>query len=126
MALFRVTSPPDAPALGSRRYPPAKVTFEDVAEMALALPRSSRASATATAPGWSPARSSPGNGPSAKADFRRFGDATSPQGPILAVRVEDPGGKEAALQAQPEAFFTIPHFDGFSAVLIRLETIRSG
>jgi hypothetical protein len=33
-------------------------------------------------------------------------------GPILAVRVEDLGEKEAVLAAQPKAFFTIPHFDG--------------
>jgi hypothetical protein len=27
------------------------------------------------------------------------------------------------LAAHPEAFFTIPHFDGFSAVLIKLQTV---
>jgi hypothetical protein len=56
-----------------------------------------------------------------KADLRRFGDATPPHGPILAVRVEDLGEKEAVLAAQPKAFFTIPHFDGYSAVLIQLK-----
>ncbi len=61
--------------------------------------------------------------PFSKADIRRYGDATRPEGPILAVRVEDLGEKEAALAANPEAFFTIPHFDGFSAVLIRLKAV---
>lgn len=61
--------------------------------------------------------------PFSKADIRRYGDATPPEGPILAVRVEDLGEKEAALAANPEAFFTIPHFDGFSAVLIRLKAV---
>src|SRR5688572_16849998 len=58
-----------------------------------------------------------------KADVRRFGDATPPQGPILAVRVEDLGEKEAVLAAQPRGFFTIPHFDGYAAVLIQLRTV---
>ena len=58
--------------------------------------------------------------PFSKADIRRFGDETPPDGPILAVRVGDLGEKEAVLATNPEAFFTIPHFDGYDAVLIQL------
>jgi hypothetical protein len=58
--------------------------------------------------------------PFSKADIRRFGDATPPDGPILAVRVADLGEKEAVLAAAPDGFFTIPHFDGYAAVLIEL------
>jgi hypothetical protein len=58
-----------------------------------------------------------------KADLRRFGDETPPAGPILAVRVEDLGEKEAVLAAQQQAFFTIPHFDGYAAVLIQLRKV---
>ena len=61
--------------------------------------------------------------PFSKADIRRFGDATPPDGPILAVRVEDLSEKEAVLAAQPHAFFAIPHFDGYSAVLIQLTSV---
>ena len=61
--------------------------------------------------------------PFSKADLRRFGDEPPPDGPILAVRVEDLGEKEAVLQANPGAFFTIPHYDGYSAVLIQLQTV---
>jgi hypothetical protein len=61
--------------------------------------------------------------PFSKADLRRFGAQTPPDGPILAVRVEDLGEKEAALAAHPDAFFTIPHFDGYSAVLIDLPKV---
>ncbi len=61
--------------------------------------------------------------PFSKADIRRFGDATPPPGPILAVSVEDLGEKEAVLAAQPRAFFTIPHFDGYAAVLIQLQVV---
>jgi hypothetical protein len=56
-----------------------------------------------------------------KADIKRFGDAEPPAGPILAVRVEDLGEKEALLAENPKAFFTIPHFDGYAAVLIQLK-----
>jgi hypothetical protein len=58
--------------------------------------------------------------PFSKADIRRFGDEEPPAGPILAVRVEDVGEKEALLAAHPRAFFTIPHFDGYAAILIKL------
>jgi hypothetical protein len=61
--------------------------------------------------------------PFSKADIKRFGDATPPDGPILAVRVEDLAEKEAVLAAQLKGFFTIPHFDGYPAVLIQLKTV---
>lgn len=61
--------------------------------------------------------------PFSKADIKRFGEATPPDGPILAVRVEDLGEKEALLAAHPKAFFTIPHFDGYSAILIHLKAV---
>ncbi len=63
--------------------------------------------------------------PFSKADLKRFGDQTPPDGPILAVRVEDLGEKEALLSAHPEAFFTIPHFDGYAAVLIQLPKVSA-
>jgi hypothetical protein len=63
--------------------------------------------------------------PFGKADLRRFGGETPPDGPILAVRVEDLGEKEAVLAAHPGAFFTIPHFDGYSAVLIQLREVSA-
>ena len=63
--------------------------------------------------------------PFSKADLRRFGDETPPEGPILAVRVEDLGEKEAVLAANPGPFFTIPHFDGYSAVLIQLPEVSA-
>lgn len=61
--------------------------------------------------------------PFSKADIKRYGDASPPDGPILAVRVADLGEKEAVLSAHPGPVFTIPHFDGFSAVLIQLRTV---
>jgi hypothetical protein len=63
--------------------------------------------------------------PFSKADIRRFGDQTPPDGPILAVRVEDLSEKEAVLAANLDTFFTIPHFDGYSAVLIKLTEVSA-
>jgi hypothetical protein len=63
--------------------------------------------------------------PFSKADIKRFGDDTPPDGPILAVPVEDLSEKEAVLAANPDAFFTIPHFDGYAAVLIDLGEVTA-
>ncbi len=40
----------------------------------------------------------------------------------LAVRV-DPEEKSMILEASPEVYFTVPHYDGYPAVLVRLEAI---
>jgi hypothetical protein len=46
---------------------------------------------------------------------------TSPD--ALVMRVADMGEREALLQGQPDAFFTTPHYDGYPAVLVRLEAV---
>ena len=61
--------------------------------------------------------------PFSKADIKRYGDHTPPDGPILAVRVADLAEKEAVLAANPDAFFTIPHFNGYSAILVQLTKV---
>jgi hypothetical protein len=59
--------------------------------------------------------------PFSKADIKRFGDTPPPDGPILAVRVADLAEKEAVLAMNIQGFFTIPHFNGYAAVLIQLK-----
>jgi hypothetical protein len=61
--------------------------------------------------------------PFSKADVKRFGDERPPDGPILAVRVENIVEKEAVLGERRRGFFTIPHFDGYPAVLIQLSSV---
>lgn len=55
-------------------------------------------------------------------DLAALGEA-APEGPILGARVEDLGAKEALVADEPDVYFTIPHFDGYSAVLVLLEQI---
>jgi hypothetical protein len=44
----------------------------------------------------------------------------APYGEVLMVGVGDLGVKEALLAADPRAYFTVPHYDGYPAVLVRL------
>ena len=98
-------------------------TIDDVALVALELPEVTENERHGNRT-WSVA----GKGfawerPFSKADVKRFGDASPPDGPILAVRVGDLAEKEAVLAAQPKAFFTIPHFAGYPAVLVQLRKV---
>ena len=98
-------------------------SLEDAAKLAMELPEVTEGERWGNRT-WSVA----GKGfawerPFSKADIKRYGDAPVPEGPILAVRVEDLGEKEAVLAAQPRGFFTIPHFDGYAAVLIQLPKV---
>lgn len=49
--------------------------------------------------------------------------AAAPDGPILGARVADLDVKGALIAAEPDVFFTTPHFDGYPAVLVRLDVI---
>jgi len=61
--------------------------------------------------------------PFSKADRKRFEVTPPPAGPILAVLVDDLADKEAVLEAGSDAVFTIPHFDGYPAVLVQLDEV---
>lgn len=61
--------------------------------------------------------------PFSKADLKRFGDARIPQGEILAIATDGLDAKDALLSLA--GFFTIPHFDGFAAVLVELKKARA-
>jgi len=101
-------------------------TLEDAARLALKLPEVAEGERRHGTRTWSV------NGkvfawerPFSKADVRRFGAVAPPAGPIVAVRVADLGEKEAVLAADNAGFFTIPHFDGFAAVLIQLDKVSA-
>ena len=59
--------------------------------------------------------------PFSKADIKRYGATRPPDGPIVALRVADLAEKEAVLATASAAVFTIPHFNGYAAVLVQLD-----
>ncbi|MEA2166924.1 MAG: hypothetical protein QOF76_224 [Solirubrobacteraceae bacterium] len=99
-------------------------TWDDVRRLALALPETEETTRWRT-PCWDVAgnRGFVWDRPLSKKDLKDMGDA-APDGPILGVGVEHEGAKRALLQSDPAVFFTIPHFDGYPAVLVRLDEIR--
>jgi len=106
-----------------RRYGTKMATFDDVARMASELPEVTEGERHGNRTWFVGGKAFAWDRPFSKADIRRFGDETPPDGPILAVRVEDLAEKEAVLAANPDAIFTITHFDGYSAVLIQLRKV---
>jgi hypothetical protein len=60
--------------------------------------------------------------PLRRSDLEALGDA-APGGPILGARVEHLVAKDALIADDPDVYFTTPHFDGYPAVLVRLERI---
>jgi hypothetical protein len=98
-------------------------TLDDVARLALELPEVTEGERHGNR-AWSV------NGkvfawerPFSKADLKRFGDVTPPADPLLGVRVADLSEKEAVLAAGAPGVFTIPHFEGYAAVLIELDKV---
>jgi hypothetical protein len=97
-------------------------TWADVRRIALSLPETDEASSRGTASWRVKGKGFVWERPLRRADYEALGDA-APDGPILGVRVTDLGVKEALLGDDPDVFFTTPHFDGYPAVLVRLDRI---
>lgn len=101
-------------------------TWEDVRRIALALPETFEHTSRGTTH-WRVKHRESGKNfvwerPLRKRDLEELGD-DAPQGPILGARVPDLGAKEAVLASDRDVYFTIPHFDGYPAVLVRLDRI---
>ena len=98
-------------------------TIEDVSELASQLPEATEGERHGNRAWFVAGKVFAWERPFSKADLRRFGEQPPPDGPILAVSVGDLHEKEAILAANPDSFFTIPHFDGYAAVLIQLRLV---
>lgn len=96
--------------------------WDDVRRIALALPECSERSSRDLRSWRVKDKLFVWERPLRPADLRALGDQ-APTGPILGARVEHLGAKEALLAEDPDVYFTTPHFDGYAAVLVRLQEI---
>jgi len=96
--------------------------WDDVRRIALALPETSEQSSRDLTSWRVRDKAFVWERPLRPADLRALGD-DAPPGPILGARVEHLVAKEALLADDPDVFFTTPHFDGYPAVLVRLDEI---
>jgi len=96
--------------------------WEDVRRIALGLPETSEGTAWGNACWRVRDKQFVWERPLRQSDLRALGDA-APTGPILGARVEHAGAKEALLADDPAVYFTTPHFDGYPAILVRLDEI---
>jgi hypothetical protein len=97
-------------------------TWDDVARIALALPETTEQQAWGNRHWKVRGKGFVWERPLRKSDLKVLGDE-APDGPILGARVEHMVAKEALIQDPSGVFFTIPHFDGYPAVLVLLDEI---
>jgi hypothetical protein len=96
--------------------------WDDVRRIALALPETSEQLSRGLASWRVREKGFVWERPLRPADLRALGE-DAPTGPILGARVEHLVAKEALLADDPDVFFTTPHFDGYPAILVRLDAI---
>ena len=97
-------------------------SFDDVARLALSLPETSEDLSRGLRHWNVRGKGFVWERPLRRADYEALGDG-APDGPILGARVEHLVAKEALLADDPDVYFTTPHFDGYPAVLVRLDRI---
>ena len=102
---------------------PGVATLDDVGRLASGLPGVTEGERRGNLTWFVGGKAFAWERPFSQADLRRFGDAAPPEGPIVAVVVDDLVEKEAVLSGSARGLFTIPHFDGYPAVLIALPTV---
>jgi hypothetical protein len=97
-------------------------TWDDVGRIALGLPETSEGTSFGNRAWKVRDKSFVWERPLRKSDLAALGDA-APDGPILGAHVEHLVAKDALLATDPGVFFTTPHFDGYAAILVRLDEI---
>lgn len=118
--------------MDARSYAHFMVTFEDVARLALALPETEETTSwgrltwAVRSGGKAKPKGFVWERPLSKKDqafLTAEGADIPPNEVILGVRVDGLAEKEAILAANPETTFTTPHFNGYPAVLLRLDRV---
>jgi hypothetical protein len=101
-------------------------TWDDVRRLALALPQTVEGSSREGFLTWSvKSKTFAWERPLRPRDLEALGDA-APEGPVLAARVPDLGAKEALLADDGgDSCFTTPHFNGYPAILVRLDRVAA-
>jgi hypothetical protein len=97
-------------------------TWDDVRRLALAMPEATEVESRGLLQWRVKDKLFVWERPLRRSDLAALGDA-APDGPILGARVEHLVAKEAVIADDPGVFFTTPHFDGYPAVLVRLDRI---
>ena len=97
-------------------------TWDDVARTCLALPGTSEGVSRGRRQWKVGDKSFVWERPLGKKDVAELGDA-APTGPVVAAYVPDEGAKAALIAEEPELYFTTSHFDGYAAVLCRLDLL---
>jgi hypothetical protein len=97
-------------------------SWDDVRRIALALPETSERVSRNLRQWQVKDKGFVWERPLRRADLEALGN-DAPDGPILGARVEHLVAKEALLADDPAVYFTTPHFDGYPAILVRLDRI---
>lgn len=96
--------------------------WEDVRRVALALPETAESTSRGLAQWKVRDKLFVWERPLRQTDLRALGDS-APSGPILGARVEHLVAKDALLADDSGVFFTTPHFEGYPAILVRMDAI---
>ena len=96
--------------------------WDDVRRIALALPRATEGVSWGTSCWKVNDKTFVWDRPLHRADMAALGES-APNGPILGAHVDHQGIKEALVAENPDVFFTTPHFEGYPAILVRLDRI---
>jgi hypothetical protein len=100
------------------------VGLDDVARVCLALPETSEVTSRSGRQWRVRDKLFVWERPLRTRDLAELGDA-APDGVVLGARVPDEGAKRALIADDPDIFFTISHFDGYPAVLCRLDLLTA-
>ena len=97
-------------------------TWDDVARICLALPATAEGTSRGRRQWQVRGKAFVWERPLGKKDVAELGEA-APTGAVVAAYVPDEGAKHALIAEEPDVYSTTSRFDGYPAVLCRLEPL---